>query len=434
MKFNRLHFYLVGGALLIGLFLVFQMIWSVSVYQSEEKAYRQGLWEALYEVTDRLADSANYDTPSREPVSLVRDGYYHVELNQPVDLDGLAILLRESLKKKGLDVRFELGVFECEKAQQASVAKYTPGEGVTKEDLSDFFEDAPHDFVYFFGAKFPDAQVFLWRKAYKWALPLLGFFLILLMFVWIAWVVLKRNRLFEMQRDFINNMAHEFKTPIASIGIVAEAFSKVACLREDERMKKYLRILNKQNRHLNKQVDRVLQIATIEKQELPLEWELLNVSEVVREALECFEEPLRQRGGKFVLDIPEGIGVRADKTHFLNMIHNLLDNAVKYSQRELLLHVYVQNDEGSGKTALVVEDNGIGISKNHLKFIFDKFYRVPTGNTHNVKGFGLGLYYVYKIAKAFGWEVRIGSELAEGTTVALIFPEVVNALETSEVH
>jgi two-component system phosphate regulon sensor histidine kinase PhoR len=213
-------------------------------------------------------------------------------------------------------------------------------------------------------------------------------------------------------------MTHEFKTPISTIKISADVFINNEKIREDQRLFRYANIIKDQNQRLNQQVEKVLQLAKIEKDGFQLNLEPLDLHEELNRILQSVNLRITEKGGtlKTLLNACDA-RIEADRLHLANILDNLLDNAVKYCKEKP--EITVETREEDGKLILSIIDKGIGIAKEHQSRIFSKFYRVPTGNIHNVKGFGLGLFYIKKIAEAHGWKVNLASEPGEGTTISI---------------
>jgi two-component system phosphate regulon sensor histidine kinase PhoR len=223
-----------------------------------------------------------------------------------------------------------------------------------------------------------------------------------------------------MQKDFINNMTHEFKTPISTIKISSEVFLKSPEITENKRLLQYATIINEQNQRLNKQVEKVLQLAKIERDNFKLNKEKIDLHELLGRVLNSVRLQVEKDGGQLTAmlkaDLPP---IWADRLHLTNILHNLLDNAMKYCQD--VPNITVVSDHGpNGKVKLSISDKGLGIAKENQQKIFDKFYRVPTGDVHNVKGFGLGLFYTKNICEAHGWKISLESEPNKGTCVTIL--------------
>jgi two-component system phosphate regulon sensor histidine kinase PhoR len=243
-------------------------------------------------------------------------------------------------------------------------------------------------------------------------------------FIYAMFVILRQKQLSEQQRDFINNMTHEFKTPISTINISTDVFLNNDTIKADQRLNRYAGIIKEQVMRLNTQVEKVLQLAKIERDTIELNLENLDLSELVRSISPSIELKVHERdGGSLDLVLPDQpVVISADRLHLTNILHNLVDNGVKYTKGAPVIRIAL---EKHGKNAVLrVQDNGIGIAKEHQKHVFDKFYRVPTGNVHNVKGFGLGLFYVKKMCREHRWKLQLLSEPGKGTSIEITMPVV----------
>ena len=233
--------------------------------------------------------------------------------------------------------------------------------------------------------------------------------------------LLRQKKMSEIKNDFINNMTHEFKTPLATISLAVDALRNEKVMHDREKMGYFSGIIKEENKRMNKQVETILQAALMDRQEIQLNRKPIHVHEVIHNALENFNLQLVNKNGKAELDLnARNDLIMADEVHFNNLISNLFDNAVKYSKDNLLIKVFTNS---TNKNIIIrIEDNGIGMSKETQKRIFEKFYRAHTGNIHNVKGFGLGLSYVKTMVDAHEGKIRVDSVLGRGTTFIIEMP------------
>jgi two-component system, OmpR family, phosphate regulon sensor histidine kinase PhoR len=292
--------------------------------------------------------------------------------------------------------------------------------GKIKEDASSANLPKYSGYNYYFGVNFPLLNNTIVGDMSIWFF-MVGILLIsVIFFAYSIFVILKQKRLSEMQRDFINNMTHEFKTPIASITIAADVISNPDTISEPARILTYGSVIKHEVSRLNDQVDKVLQIARIEKSGFHLRIESLNLNDIIRQITENY---LANNSGKLsiMLDLaPETITVKADRMHLSNIFYNLFDNAMKYAGENPEIKLTTTQKEN--RVIVVVSDNGPGIDRAHQKRIFQKFYRVPTANIHDVKGFGLGLFYVKSICDAHHWKITLDSAPGAGATFILEIP------------
>lgn len=233
--------------------------------------------------------------------------------------------------------------------------------------------------------------------------------------------LLIQKKLSEIKSDFINNMTHEFKTPLATISLAVDALKNEKVQHDKEKMQYFSGIIKEENKRMNKHVETILQAALMDKQELKLNFKSLHAHEIISRVVDNFRLQLEDKQGiiELTLNAREDL-VNADEVHFTNLVSNLIDNAIKYSKENLSIRVYTHCT--NRHFILRVEDNGIGMSKESVKRIFEKFYRAHTGNIHNVKGFGLGMSYVKTVVDAHRGKIKVDSTLGKGSVFTVEFP------------
>jgi len=248
---------------------------------------------------------------------------------------------------------------------------------------------------------------------------------LLVFFAFSVSVIIRQKRISEVKSDFVNNMTHELKTPISTIGLSSEMLMDNDFTNDPERLKKYAKVIYKENKRLEQQVERVLNMAKLDRNELELQIEEVNMHELIEDTAENFRFNQTLAGGEIELElIAQRPVVKVDLVHITNVLFNLLDNAVKYSEDTTKVKINSKNvDKG---IEIRVEDNGIGIEKEKLKQVFDQFYRVPTGDQHDVKGFGLGLFYMKLIIEKHGGKISAQSKLGQGSSFTFWLPSTIN--------
>lgn len=234
----------------------------------------------------------------------------------------------------------------------------------------------------------------------------------------------RQKNLSEIKSDFINNMTHELKTPLATISLAIDALVNEKVIHDTEKIRYYSSMIKDENKRMNKQVEKILQAARIERQEIKLNLQELNAHEIISKIADNLALQVQEKNGTISLHLKAAKEViEADEVHFSNIVFNLLDNAIKYSKDNIPLQIDVDTSIASnGMLAIRIKDNGIGMSKETQSRVFEKFYRAHTGNLHNVKGFGLGLSYVKAIAEAHGGKVKVESSLGKGSTFTIFLP------------
>ncbi len=270
----------------------------------------------------------------------------------------------------------------------------------------------------------PDIKSLVYRDL-RWriAISLLFTVIILAAFYLTVRTMLRQKKLGEIKNDFINNMTHEFKTPIATISLAVDAMRNEKVINNREKLTYFNSIIKEENQRMNKQVETILKASQLEKQEVELNLSPLHVHEIITAVVENFELQLQDKNGKVEMQLlAENDLIDADEVHIANLVNNLVDNAVKYSKENVAPEIKLFTSSNNKIFTLRIEDNGIGMNRDTVKRIFEKFYRAHTGNVHNVKGFGLGLSYVKAIIDAHGGEIKAESTIGKGSTFIIDIP------------
>jgi len=235
--------------------------------------------------------------------------------------------------------------------------------------------------------------------------------------------MLRQKKLGDIKNDFINNMTHEFKTPIATISLAVDAMKNERVLQDREKISYFSGIIKEENQRMNRQVETILKASQLEKQEVDLNLKPVHAHEIIKDVTDNFTLQLEEKKGRAELVLnAENDLINADEVHFSNLVNNLIDNGVKYSKENTPVFIKITT-QSNGKSLLIkVEDNGIGMNKETLKRVFERFYRAHTGNIHNVKGFGLGLSYVKTIVEAHHGHIKADSTLGKGSTFTIEIP------------
>lgn len=277
---------------------------------------------------------------------------------------------------------------------------------------------------YYLNVYFPDKSNYIFESV-RWLIPTLALSLILfIIFVSTIIVAFRQKRLTEMKNDFMSNMTHELKTPVSTISLAAQMLNDNAVTKSPTMITHLSGIVTEETKRLRYLVEKVLQMSLYDRQMPNFKWTEVDVNSVVEQVIQNFKIKVEKIDGELCEELnADNKMVYVDQMHFTNVIYNLLDNAVKYMREDTkpLLKVKTYNPTDSA-IEIIIQDNGVGIKKEHLKKIFDKFYRVPTGNVHNVKGFGLGLAYVNNIISGFKGKIRAESEYGKGTTFIITLP------------
>jgi len=405
----------LGVFAILGIISV-QVYWLRKAYDIKERQFNETIHTALQHVAENLASSNGGNLSNEDIVNQLSSDYFVVNINDVIDANTLEYYLKNEFEKFQINLDFEYAIYDC-KSDKMVYGNYVKIEEKNNHKAT---VNLPtyNEFNYYFGVYLPTKSNFVinnLRLSIVFSLILL---LAVVFFAYAIYVILQQKRLSELQTDFINNMTHEFKTPISSIALSSEAMMKNELVKNDPRLSNYTRIVKEQAERLNLQVEKVLQIAQLQTNELDLYLETLNLQELIEGVIRSTNVNYEKLGGKITFENKVGLlTVNADKMHLTNILHNLLDNSLKYNENVPEVTMILTKKEE--KIQLEIKDNGIGIEEKYLKQVFDKFYRIPTGNVHNVKGFGLGLYYVKQVIKKHKWKINIKSELAKGTEVLI---------------
>ncbi len=421
MKNSLIFRVIILGAIAIAGIIGMQAYWVINTWNINEEEFSKKASLALYRVACGLTDLNGGDLPPRNIVNQRTTNYYVVNIESEIDDDHLEYFLQKEFERLALYVDFEYAVYDCNTNEMmyGNYCSFNPSKQPDLTELGDLPKD--EKFTYYFSVKFPNRSGYLLGKMQLSIFFSAILLIVLVFFAYSMYIMLRQKRLSELQKDFINNMTHEFKTPISTIKISAEVFGNAPEVQQNPRLLRYADIVREQNQRLNSQVEKVLQLARIEQGNFELKLESFVLAEALQAIVNSTAVQMEKQGGTLESNIRVGEAcIEADRLHFTNILHNLLDNAIKYcKERPEVRLSAVQKD---GQVVICIQDQGIGISKEHISRVFSKFYRVPTGNVHKVKGFGLGLYYVKRICDAQGWPLQIDSEAGAGTTVTLIIP------------
>lgn len=411
---------IILGGLSIILIIFVQSYWLLKTWDIKDKEFDQTVNIYLRNVAERLSLYNKTILPKSEVVQRRSSNYYVVNINNNIDAGVLEQLLLDEREKQSLKIDFEYAVYDCN-TNELVYGNYCPVEN-TEESKLKKKKNLPklQNLTYYFVVRFPQKEnFFLANKNMALTLTLLSV-LAIAFFLYSMWIILEQKRLSELQKDFINNMTHEFKTPISSIKIASDFLANDKTLQRDTRLSRYAQIIREQNQRLNNQVEKVLNIARLEKDSIELKKEIFELNQTLQEIITNESLKLKQGNITFA-PLGHEVFINADKLHFVNVVANIIDNGVKYSMNEPVVNIFLNED---AKDLLIhIKDHGIGIDKENQKKLFDKFYRVSTGDVHNVKGFGLGLYYVKNIILAHGWQIQLISAPGAGTEFIIRIPK-----------
>ncbi|GGD74680.1 two-component sensor histidine kinase [Emticicia aquatilis] len=416
MNRNTIRLLVLLGTLSITGIIAVQAYWVKRAFDLKEQQFRQTVMISLRNVANRISTLyklSKFDNP----VTQLSSDYYVANLRVPLDADVLEHYLKEEFKKQNLNTPFEYGIYDCE-SEKIVYGSYIDSDFETST-VSTKPLPKTDKYLNYFGVRFPSKTSYLASRLDIWLISSLITLIVTVFFGYAMFVILRQKRLSEVQRDFVNNMTHEFQTPISTIRIATDVLSQPKIMEQPERLKKYVQIIRQENNRLKTQVETVLNTARLERGKMQLDIQLQELHSLINEVTEGVQAELEDCL-KIELNATKS-SIYADRTQLVSLIRNLLENAIKYSPKPPRITIRTENTDDSLMFSVI--DNGIGIPKESLEKIFKKFYRVPTGNLHNVKGFGLGLSYVSEIIKAHKWQIKVESEVGQGSTFKVIMKQ-----------
>jgi two-component system phosphate regulon sensor histidine kinase PhoR len=354
---------------------------------------------------------------------VVEEMMFH-EVQQPQRVHPVIIdsLLQEEFNSHGIYIGFDFGVYDVKDKKFKYIRSLSEDVLEASALSTSLF---PNDILgnsLSLVVSFPNKSRYLISKL--WAPLLMSIFFILIIvgiFSFVIYKIIHQKKLADLKNDFINNMTHEFKTPIATVSLATEALQEDKVSNSRETMLRYIRVIQEESKRLGTQVEKVLQLASMDKNNLKFEMHTFMLNDLVDSVMERARFQVEERGGSLTVNQISGdVELLADESHLSNALFNLLDNAIKYSPDvpQVSMHI-LKTKKG---ISIEVKDQGIGLSQEQQKHVFDKFYRVPTGNIHNVKGFGLGLNYVKYVIEAHGGEIMVESQLQRGSKFIVVLP------------
>jgi two-component system phosphate regulon sensor histidine kinase PhoR len=416
MRFKHIRYVVLLGAFAIIGIIGIQLYFMKKEWSNKEKQFAQTVTICLRDVATKIYKFNNTAPSTLNPVRQLSSNYFVVDVNSEIDANILEHYLKTEFERYNIQTDFEFGIYNCE-TDVMEYGKYIFHSGSVKQDAASADLAKYSGYNYYFGINFPLINNTIAGDMTIWFF-LVGILAVsVVFFAYSIFVILQQKRLSELQRDFINNMTHEFKTPIASINIAADVVSNPESLKEPSRILTYGSVIKQEVNRLNDQVDKVLQIARIEKSGFHLRMEMLDLNAIISQAV---DNCLANHEERVIIktNLSEDIGkIEGDRMHLTNIFYNLLDNAVKYAGE--IPEIVIKTQKTAGKIEVTISDNGPGIGRAHQKRVFQKFYRIPTANVHDVKGFGLGLFYVKSICDAHQWKISLDPSPVSGTTFKL---------------
>ena len=423
MRSTTLKWIVLSATLLAAIVVTVQLVWLKKVYSFEQRQFNINVVKS---VRGLFEDLEMNDAPGTHLQKMIitpdETGDYLIFKADTIPLkDSLVFYIQDEFADFGVLTDCKLGAYSAaekkyvyEEFIPAPASRYAAVKPPLKE-LPVLANTYDHILLYF-----PHRHEYILEQMDFWIVSSIVLFIALIGLAASLFYFYRQKFLAEIQKDFVNNFTHEFKTPLAVMKIASDVLSQESITRQPDRLERYVAIIQNQTEHLQAQVERLLRTASIETKDLPIRKEEIDAHLLIEEALNKVQPLIEQKKAKVEVRMDEGNGrLQADKAHLELAVVNLLENALKYSTDP---HIVVQTGHDEDDFYISVKDNGVGIEKQYLKNIFKKFYRVPTGDIHNVKGFGLGLNFVKRIIDAHKGKIKVNSLPGIGTEFRLFIP------------
>lgn len=414
MKIKKLNIIITLGFVAIIGILIAQLLWVRQAYNLEDRKFNQKVSIALQEVAEKLSEGKTSFTEN--PVQIIANDYYVVNTNNEFHPVVLEHYLRTEFNRFQVNTDYVYALYNCH-SDKMIYGKYM---SKNQESPSDKVINFPKhkNLIYYFSIRFPDKTTYLISSLRFWYLLTFALIIILLVYVYSIYTIIQQKKFSELQRDFINNMTHEFKTPLSSILLASESLSKQDIVKESPKLQTYTSIIINQSYKLNNHIEKILNIAKNDSSGLSLKPQKIILLPFIQEIADTIKQ--KNEDITILIEIENSFSIIADEFHFTNIIYNILDNSIKYCETKPQILISAYKD--SKGLYLKFKDNGMGIPAKNIPHIFEKFYRVNTKKSEGINGFGLGLFYVKKIVRQHNWKISVENNKDRGITTTIFSP------------
>lgn len=416
MNTKKLNIVIVLGLFAIIGILIAQLLWTKEAFNLEEKKFSQKAHIALLEVAKKLYVGTNHELPTENPVRKIANDYYIVNVDNDFEPDVLEFYLKSEFKKTNITTDFEYAMYNCQSDEMVYGNYVSLSE--KKGNKTSVYFPKHKNLVYYFAIRFPNESTYLFSSLRFWFVLSFALIIILLVYVYSIYTIIQQKKYSELQRDFINNMTHEFKTPLSSILLASNYLIQQDKIKSDKKLEKYTGIIINQSNKLNNHIEKILNIAKSDNSPMTLEKIEIAITPILKDVIENIQ--LKHQNLEVSIQAETEFIILADSFHFTNIVYNLLDNSIKYCEENPKIMISITAEKNH--INLSFSDNSIGIPTKDLNFIFDKFYRIPSKKSNEVNGFGLGLYYVKKICTLHKWKIFASNNATKGITISIAIP------------
>ncbi|MCO5241398.1 MAG: HAMP domain-containing histidine kinase [Chitinophagaceae bacterium] len=419
MRSATLKWIVLTGAVVIGLIIAIQLYWLNHIYQLEQKQFDTNVVKCVRGLFEDMDLSDSPGSHLQQMITLrPSPSTFVIRITRLPPRDTLTSYLTDELMDFDVLTECNVAVYDNIKGNyifQQNIASPTSEPITASVSPPVYTTGYPYILLHF-----PDRSSYILSQINLWIIGSIILILVLIGLSVSLFYFYKQKFLIEIQKDFVNNFTHEFKTPLSVMKIAAEVLSQPGIINQPERMEKYSSIITHETEHLQNQVERLLKMAVSDQTVLRVETESITATDIINQALSKLQPLLEAKGAKIEIKVEDDdITLTADKTHLELALVNLIENSIKYSDTPFII---IEAGKHGADNYISVKDNGVGIDKKFFRHLFKKFYRVPTGNIHNVKGFGLGLNFVKKIIDAHNGKIIVNSVPGIGTEFKIILP------------
>jgi len=414
MEIKKLNIIITLGFVAIIGILITQLLWTRQAYNLEDQKFNQKVNIALLEVVEKMSGGKTSFTEN--PVQNISNDYYVVNINNEFHPAVLEHYLKTEFTRFQINTNYVYALYNCHSDKMVYGKYISKNQEEPSEKVIKFPKHK--NLVYYFSIRFPDKTTYLISSLRFWYLLTFALIIILLVYVYSIYTIIQQKKFSELQRDFINNMTHEFKTPLSSILLASEALTKQEIIKGNPKLQTYTSIITDQSHKLNNHIEKILNIAKNDASGLSLKPQRIILLPFIQEIVDTVKH--KNENLSIEINIDSAISVIADEFHFTNIIYNILDNSIKYCDINPV--ITISSNKDSKGLYLKFKDNGIGIPAKNIPHIFDKFYRVNTKKSDGVNGFGLGLFYVKKIVQQHNWKISVENNIDKGITTTLFLP------------
>ncbi|SMC42288.1 sensor histidine kinase [Moheibacter sediminis] len=416
MNIKKLNIIIVLGLIATIGILIAQLIWTYKAFTLEEKKFSQKVHIALLEVARELYENNGHEFSTKDLIQRISNDYYIVNVNDNIEPKVLEHYLKTEFSKFNIVTDYEYAIYNCESDDMMYGKYISIDDDLTPKRTIEFPKS--NDLVYYFAIRFPQETSYLISSLQFWFVLSFALIVILLVYVYSIYTIIQHKKYSELQRDFINNMTHEFKTPLSSILLASNYLSNQDLIQNDSKLNNYTSIITTQGKKLNNHIEKILNIARNDESALAINPIKIHLFSLLNEIVEPML--MKHENLKVEIEVNPDETIKADEFHFTNVVHNLFDNSIKYSDENP--EIKITSTRKNKELRLDFSDNGIGIPSKNISFIFDKFYRVSNKKSTEVNGFGLGLFYVKKIIQQHHWKISAKNNSDKGLTISIIFP------------